>query len=1083
MKTKLNIAVTLAAIMALLFNSLALAYVVTDQQDYQPGGVVTISGGNADGAGYAAGETVRVVATAPDSSSISCDAIADDAGSWSCELALASDAPIGDWSYTATGLTSNVSQGGSFTVSAPVPPPTAGPTIASDLADYNPGQLVTLTGANWQGDTTVTITVVDAVPTVYHDTDQVQVQADGTISDSFNLPDTFVDQYFVTATGAQTGRVATTTFTDALNTISPTSGPEGVGFTLTLNRSGTGGNYTASTRVTFGSHTGIVPSTVTVNQLTVAIPGTWIPEEGTQSVSTTSPSGGPLTFTVTEGDVFHLTGVPINASAGSAFSGNVATMVDDYDNTTLTGVSATIAWGDGSSSAGTVTRTGVGTYNVSGSHTYGLFLQTSMRLTTTLPAATLPIANNGTTPFASSGTLVVRTSDGYQTVTYTGKTTGTNTTTFTGVSGGTGTALAGNSVVQSFAPASVTVTEASPGNATASVSGIPVTVTDPNVYTGSNSTYTIYSEGARFGGSNFAQAPGSIAFSGSASSGNYRMKSVTDLGDTAWWQVDGNGVNSFFTFSAGSTPPLPSMTFPEEGTHTFTEYLYRNDGTIAGTTGGTLILGDAQLGYYFAVNSYNAVEGSSTGDIQIGNFLDYNPNGDPSDFRITIHWGDGSPDSVGYFAVAAGLNGSNQATFKFSAAHTYAEEGTYHATYDVLDDGGSSLTGISTATVVVSDPSVAVTGAALSTQYGTSFASNDLATFTDPGGAEANDGTHYSAAVNWGGSFGSAAGTISFSAGTFTVTAAIPYTAVGSYSPIVTITHEASTPQSVTDTVSIAKADQTITFLPLANKTWGDADVTVSATASSDLTVTFTASGNCSVSGNSVHITGAGSCTVTAHQAGDGNYNAAPDVSRSFTIAKAVLTVTADDKTKLLNAPNPPLTYTITGFVNGDTMAVVSGSADCSTTATTTSGVGSYPITCTLNTLAADNYSFTFQAGTLKIIFNFTGFFQPVDNLPTLNVVKAGQAIPVKFSLSGNQGLGIMAAGYPVATVTVCGNTTTDVIEQTVTAGSSSLSYDATTDQYIYVWKTDKAWGGSCRTLTVKFVDGTIHQANFQLTK
>src|SRR4051794_8973135 len=72
------------------------------------------------------------------------------------------------------------------------------PTIASDLPDYNPGQRVTLTGAGWDGDTTVTITVVDAVPTVYHDTDQVQVQPDGTISDSFNLPSTFIDQYFVT---------------------------------------------------------------------------------------------------------------------------------------------------------------------------------------------------------------------------------------------------------------------------------------------------------------------------------------------------------------------------------------------------------------------------------------------------------------------------------------------------------------------------------------------------------------------------------------------------------------------------------------------------------------------------------------------------------------------------------------------------------------------------------------------------------------------------------------------------------------------------------------------------------------------
>ena len=49
----------------------------------------------------------------------------------------------------------------------------------------------------------------------------------------------------------------------------------------------------------------------------------------------------------------------------------------------------------------------------------------------------------------------------------------------------------------------------------------------------------------------------------------------------------------------------------------------------------------------------------------------------------------------------------------------------------------------------------------------------------------------------------------------------------------------------------------------------------------------FAASGDCTiVAGPAVHLTGAGSCTITASQAGDGNYLAAPDVPRSFSIAK-----------------------------------------------------------------------------------------------------------------------------------------------------------------------------------------------------
>jgi hypothetical protein len=80
--------------------------------------------------------------------------------------------------------------------------------------------------------------------------------------------------------------------------------------------------------------------------------------------------------------------------------------------------------------------------------------------------------------------------------------------------------------------------------------------------------------------------------------------------------------------------------------------------------------------------------------------------------------------------------------------------------------------------------------------------------------------------------------------------------------------------------------DQTITFDPLSNKTIGDADFTVSATATSGLTVSFgtSTSGVCTVSGSTVHLVSAGTCTIIASQTGDATYNAAPDVSRSFTV-------------------------------------------------------------------------------------------------------------------------------------------------------------------------------------------------------
>jgi S-adenosylhomocysteine hydrolase len=105
-----------------------------------------------------------------------------------------------------------------------------------------------------------------------------------------------------------------------------------------------------------------------------------------------------------------------------------------------------------------------------------------------------------------------------------------------------------------------------------------------------------------------------------------------------------------------------------------------------------------------------------------------------------------------------------------------------------------------------------------------------------------------------------------------------------------------------------------------------------------------------------------------------------------------------------------------------------------------------------------------------------------VDNPTVFNVAKGGQAIPVKFSLGGNRGLTIFAAGYAQSQQVACdGLATQDVVEETLTAGSSSLSYDASTDQYTYVWKTNKAWAHTCQPLIIRLSDGTDHIAYFDL--
>jgi 6-phosphogluconolactonase (cycloisomerase 2 family) len=106
--------------------------------------------------------------------------------------------------------------------------------------------------------------------------------------------------------------------------------------------------------------------------------------------------------------------------------------------------------------------------------------------------------------------------------------------------------------------------------------------------------------------------------------------------------------------------------------------------------------------------------------------------------------------------------------------------------------------------------------------------------------------------------------------------------------------------------------------------------------------------------------------TFTVTFGGDASFGASSALG-DLIVTKAQLTVTADNQARLYGDPNPTLTYAISGFVNGDTIAVVSGAADCSTTATQASPVGTYPITCAIGTLAAQNYVFAFVPGTLMV--------------------------------------------------------------------------------------------------------------------
>jgi hypothetical protein len=117
--------------------------------------------------------------------------------------------------------------------------------------------------------------------------------------------------------------------------------------------------------------------------------------------------------------------------------------------------------------------------------------------------------------------------------------------------------------------------------------------------------------------------------------------------------------------------------------------------------------------------------------------------------------------------------------------------------------------------------------------------------------------------------------------------------------------------------------------------------------------------------------------------------------------------------------------------------------------------------------------------------FHFEGFYPPLapdaNDPPALNQVKAGSAVPLKFSLSGDEGLDILAVDSPASRPLDCASLDPGgEWVATRSAGGGGLTYDPLSGQYAYVWKTEKAWAGTCRVLALNLVDGTEHLVAFR---
>jgi hypothetical protein len=269
-----------------------------------------------------------------------------------------------------------------------------------------------------------------------------------------------------------------------------------------------------------------------------------------------------------------------------------------------------------------------------------------------------------------------------------------------------------------------------------------------------------------------------------------------------------------------------------------------------------------------------------------------------------------------------------------------------------------------------------------------------------------------------------------------------------------------STPPVITPTLNGA----------LGNNGWYTSDVNISWMVSDDESA-ITSTNGCDAATIASDTAGT-TLTCEASSAGGSN-SVSVTIKRDATPPIVGVTGVTDGATYDLGS------VPAAGCDTSDGLSGVDIPASLTLTGGNPNGAGSFTATCDG---ASDNAGNTASASvTFSVVYDFAGFFSPIDNSPAVNQVKAGQTIPVKFSLNGDQGLDIFDAGYPISLEVACdGSAPVNTVEETDTAGNSGLSYDQDIDQYSYTWKTNKGWSGTCRQLIVQFDDGSMYTALFQ---
>ena len=211
---------------------------------------------------------------------------------------------------------------------------------------------------------------------------------------------------------------------------------------------------------------------------------------------------------------------------------------------------------------------------------------------------------------------------------------------------------------------------------------------------------------------------------------------------------------------------------------------------------------------------------------------------------------------------------------------------------------------------------------------------------------------------------------------------------------------------SVARGFTISQGTQLITFNPLGNVVAGSGSISIGATASSGLAVVFSSNTGsvCIVSGNSVGIVGAGTCSITASQPGNNNFAPAPAVTQSFTVTVPIVITTSSLSTGTVNQPYSA-GLSATGGSGGISWSVIAGSLPTGLSLGAGGGISGTPTVAgssSFTVKAADNAGGSSVQG-LSIQIN------PALSISTSSLPNAIQGVVYNQTLAASGGAGSFA--------------------------------------------------------------------------